>query len=94
MTFARTLFPLLFSFPFLYVSPAGAHWHVVRENGQKHFPHTIPAGNYSGLIRLHDDIYAVVSDKSDSALYFRFRIRVDSLTGDVERAECLGLRCG
>lgn len=90
MTFARTLFPLLFSFPFLYVSPAGAHWHVVRENGQKHFPHTIPAGNYSGLTRLHDDIYAVVSDKSDSALYFRFRIRVDSLTGDVERAECLG----
>ncbi len=90
MTFARTLLPLLFSFPLCAVAPARAQWHVVREHAQKHFPHTIPAGNYSGLARLHDDVYAVVSDKSDSALYFRFRIQVDSLTGDVERAECLG----
>ncbi len=90
MTFSRTLFPLLFSFFFFLVSPAGAQWHVVRENAQKSFPRTIPAGNYSGITRLHDDVYAVVSDKSDSALYFRFRIQVDSLTGDVKLAECLG----
>ena len=35
---------------------------------------TVAAGNYSGIAHLHDDIYAVVSDKSDSALYFNFRI--------------------
>lgn len=33
------------------------------------------AGNYSGITHLHDDIYAVVSDKSDSALFFKFRIQ-------------------
>ena len=37
---------------------------VVRENSQKTFPKTVAAGNYSGIAHLHDDIYAVVSDKS------------------------------
>ena len=40
-------------------------WHVVRENAQKTFPKTVAAGNYSGITHLHDDIYAVVSDKSE-----------------------------
>ncbi len=74
-----------------YTSMAGAQdWHVMRENAQKSFPKTVPAGNYSGVTRLHDDIYAVVSDKSDSALYFNFRIQVNPETGDLERVENLG----
>ena len=60
---------------------AGAQdWKVVRENPQKAFPKTVAAGNYSGIAHLHDDIYAVVSDKSDSALYFNFRILVNPKT--------------
>ena len=48
---------------------AGAQdWKVVRENSQKAFPKTVAAGNYSGIAHLHDDIYAVVSDKSDHRL--------------------------
>lgn len=65
-------------------------WQVVRENPQKSFPKTVAAGNYSGITHLHDDIYAVVSDKSDSALYFNFRIQVNPETGDLEHVENLG----
>ena len=70
---------------------AGAQdWKVVRENSQKAFPKTVAAGNYSGIAHLHDDIYAVVSDKSDSALYFNFRILVNPKTGEPEQVENLG----
>ena len=71
---------------------AGAQdWKVVREHPQKAFPKTVAAGNYSGIAHLHDDIYAVVSDKSDSALYFNFRIQVNPKTGELEQVENLGL---
>ena len=70
---------------------AGAQdWKVVRENSQKAFPKTVAAGNYSGIAHLHDDIYAVVSDKSDSALYFNFRIQLNPKTGELEKVENLG----
>lgn len=70
---------------------AGAKdWKVVRENPQKAFQKTVAAGNYSGIAHLHDDIYAVVSDKSDSALYFNFRIQVNPKTGELEQVENLG----
>ena len=70
---------------------AGAQdWKVVRENPQKAFPKTVAAGNYSGIAHLHDDIYAVVSDKSDSALYFNFRIQVNPKTGELEQVENFG----
>ena len=70
---------------------AGAQdWKVVRENPQKAFPKTVAAGNYSGIAHLHDDIYALVSDKSDSALYFNFRIQVNPKTGELEQVESLG----
>lgn len=70
---------------------AGAQdWKVVRENPQKAFPKTVAAGNYSGIAHLHDDIYAVVSDKSDGALYFNFRIQVNPKTGELEQVENLG----
>ena len=62
----------------------------MRENPQKAFPKTVAAGNYSGIANLHDDIYAVVSDKSDSALYFNFRIQVNPKTGELEQVENLG----
>ena len=65
-------------------------WKVERENPQKAFPKTVAAGNYSGIAHLHDDIYAVVSDKSDSALYFNFRIQVNPKTGELEQVENLG----
>ncbi len=53
-------------------------------------PRFVPAGNYSGITHLHDDVYAVVSDKSDSVLFFKFRIQVDELTGELRHVENLG----
>ena len=65
-------------------------WCVQRVNSQKSFPKTVPAGNYSGITHLHDNVYAVVSDKSDSALYFNFRIQINPKTGVIENVENLG----
>lgn len=59
---------------------------------QRHFPKTIPAGNYSGIAWLGGDRYAVVSDKSVEDGFFVFQIEVDSLTGEVRDARNLGFR--
>ena len=81
------ILPIFLGFSLL----AGAQdWKVVREHPQKAFPKKVAAGNYSGIAHLHDDIYAVVSDKSDSALYFNFRIQVNPKTGELEQVENLG----
>lgn len=74
---------------FMYAEEQGA-WHVVQNYQQRTFPSSVPAGNYSGLAHLQDDIYAVVSDKSDSALYFNFQILVNKETGELENVKCLG----
>ncbi len=65
-------------------------WQVVRINPQKSFPKMVAAGNYSGITRLGENDYAVVSDKSDSALYFNFHIQVNPSTGELVRVENLG----
>ena len=66
--------------------------HVVRVNAQRSFPHEIPAGNYSGITYLGNDLYAVVSDKSPNDGFFIFKISLDSITGEVLRVENLGFR--
>ena len=63
---------------------------MVRELPQKHFQQTIPVGNYSGITHLYDDVYAMVSDKSDSALYFNVRLYISKQTGELLQAEWLG----
>ncbi len=73
---------------------AQAQWEV-KKNGQHAFPRTIPAGNYSGIAWLGGSRYAVVSDKSDEDGFFLFDIPVDSVSGEVRQASCLGFRgCG
>jgi len=68
----------------------GKSWCLVKTFPQKSFPKTVPPGNYSGITHLHDDIYAVVSDKSDSALYYNFRIQVNPETGELLNVVNLG----
>ena len=69
---------------------AGGKWHVVRSLPQVNFRHAIPPGNYSGIARLHDDVYAMVSDKSDSALFFNVRLYISRQTGELMQAEYMG----
>ena len=52
-------------------------------NKQRHFPKTVPAGNYSGICWLGDNRYAVVDDKSPTAGFRPLTIVLDSLTGDI-----------
>ena len=69
-------------------------WHLKKAFSQRHFSKLVPPGNYSGITHLHDDVYAVVSDKADSAYFFYFRVQIDSLTGKLQRVENLGFaRC-
>lgn len=55
-------------------------------NKQRHFPKTVPAGNYSGITWLGGDRYAVVNDKSPSAGFYLMTIRLDSLSGQIVEA--------
>lgn len=69
-------------------------WQLEKAFSQRHFSKLVPAGNYSGITHLHDDVYAVVSDKADSAYFFYFRVQVDPQTGQLQRVENLGYaRC-
>jgi len=54
---------------------------------QRHFDKHLPAGNYSGITHIGYERYAVVSDKSPEDGFFVFKIRVDSLTGEIVSAE-------
>ena len=65
---------------------------VVRVNEQRNFPQEIPAGNYSGITYIGDNVYAVVSDKSPQDGFFFFKMELDSITGDVLHVENLGFR--
>ena len=53
---------------------------------QRHFPETVPAGNYSGITWMGGDRYAVVNDKSPTAGFYLMTIRTDSITGDILEA--------
>lgn len=59
---------------------------------QQHFPHDIPAGNYSGICAIDSNRYAVVSDKSDEDGFFIFRIEADTLKGRIASVRNEGFR--
>ena len=55
-------------------------------NRQRHFPKTVPAGNYSGITWLGGDRYAVANDKSPTAGFYLMTIRTDSVSGKILEA--------
>lgn len=65
---------------------------VVKVNKQQSFTSSIPAGDYSGIAYLGDDLYAVVSDKSSKDGFFVFRITIDSVSGKIISVENKGFR--
>lgn len=58
---------------------------------QHHFA-DIPAGNYSGITWLGDNMYAIVSDKSAEDGFFVWTIDIDQATGVVKAARNEGFR--
>lgn len=51
----------------------------------------VPAGNYSGMVRLGGNRYALVSDKAENGGYFIFNIDIDSL-GNITSVKSRGFR--
>ena len=52
-------------------------------NRQRHFPQSVPAGNYSGITWLGELRYAVANDKSPTSGFHLMTIETDSLTGEI-----------
>ena len=81
---------LLISWTVMVGSSAQATMEIIRNNKQKAFKKTIPAGNYSGIAWLGDNKYAVVTDKSDHDGFFVLQIDIDSVTAKIHDARILG----
>ena len=64
----------------------------MRVIAQQRFHRQLPAGNYSGICPLGNDLYAVVSDKENEDGFFVFRMKFDSEKGRITEAENLGYR--
>lgn len=75
-------------------TPAMSQTEFVRECRQRSFHKSVPAGNYSGITRLHENTYAVVSDKSETDGFFVFNINIDSISGEITSVENLGFKGG
>ena len=51
---------------------------------QQTFSDSVPAGNYSGIVQISDNRYAVISDKSATDGFYIFRIDLDSVSGQIK----------
>ena len=60
---------------------------LVRENKAHDFGNAIPAGNYSGIVNVENDLYALVSDKGERGEIVFVRIKVDRKTGNIMSAK-------
>ncbi len=63
---------------------------LVSLNEQSHFKSTVPKGNYSGITRLGDNRYAVVSDKTGHSGFYLFTLDIDLNTGDIKQVASNG----
>ena len=59
---------------------------LVRENAAHAFGETIPAGNYSGIVNVEGNTYALVSDKGTRGEVVFVNIEFDNETGDIINA--------
>lgn len=82
---------LLFCLLILLCQPSFGQWKA-ELLPQKHFPKTIPAGQYSGVAWLGGNRYAVVSDKSDEDGFYVFSIDINAQTGAILAARNNGFR--
>ncbi len=65
---------------------------VIKENQQQQFFKTVPKGNYSGIVPIGNDRYAIVSDKSPEDGFFIFHIDIDSESGVIHSITNEGFR--
>ncbi|MGN1376689.1 MAG: esterase-like activity of phytase family protein [Prevotella sp.] len=81
-----------------FVMRNGAKWAdnapltLVKECPQYSFSTNIPPGNYSGITHITDNLYAVVSDKSENDGFFIFSISLDSISGEIKNVSNIGFK--
>lgn len=63
---------------------------VIQDNRQLSINDFVLPGNYSGITRLNDTLYAVIDDKSEYDGFHLFNIITDSVTGDVDSVSDIG----
>ena len=66
---------------------------TIKENKAVNMKKFVPKGSYSGITRIEDDTYAVVSDSEGRDGFFKFNIALDPATGEVQKIENLGFYC-
>ena len=57
---------------------------------QRHFRRSVPAGNYSGLAKINDTLYAVVDDKIARDGFAYLSIKTSPVTGEIESVDTVG----
>ena len=57
---------------------------------QKKINRFVPAGDYSGITHIKDNLYAVVDDKSEKDGFYLWNIFIDSKKGKLRNIENLG----
>lgn len=60
----------------------------ITQNSQRHFPKSIPAGNYSGITWLGNNRYAVVNDKTEDGFHI-FEIDIEPESGEIISAKSI-----
>ena len=56
---------------------------------QRHFRRSVPAGNYSGLAKINDTLYAVVDDKIARDGFAYLSIKTSPVTGEIESVDTI-----
>lgn len=63
---------------------------TIRENPAVNLKKYVPKGGYSGITRISDNTYAVVSDSESHDGFYKFNITLNPTTGEVENVENVG----
>ncbi len=63
---------------------------TIRENPSVNLKKYAPKGNYSGITRIGDNTYAVVSDKESHDGFYKFNINLNPSTGEILSVENIG----
>ena len=85
----RKVIVLLFFFilPVALVAKVSTYPIKVNALNQQTFPKSVPAGNYSGIVHISDNLYGIVNDKSPVDGYYVFKIDIDSVQGKINNVE-------
>ena len=85
---------ILFSLAFILLnnitSNAQSSGMTIRENRAVNLKKYVPKGNYSGITRISDNTYAVVSDEESHDGFYKFNINLNPSTGEIVSVENVG----